>query len=111
VQGDAAVDQIVEAIEYFNNESEKYDALILIRGGGSLEDLQVFQTEPVVRAVFASTIPTLVAIGHEDDVSLAELAADVRAATPTDAARLLVPDKNEFLEEISSVSIYSLRIG
>ncbi|MEI8072499.1 MAG: exodeoxyribonuclease VII large subunit [Candidatus Saccharibacteria bacterium] len=105
VQGEAAIDQIVEAVEYFNKQPDDYDALVIIRGGGSLEDLQVFQAEPIVRSIFASTIPTMVAIGHEDDVSLAELAADIRAATPTDAARRLVPDKKEFLDDITSSTL------
>ena len=105
VQGEAAVDQIVEAVEYFNKQPDDFDALVIIRGGGSLEDLQVFQAEPIVRSIFASTIPTMVAIGHEDDVSLAELAADIRAATPTDAARRLVPDKKEFLDDITSSTL------
>ena len=105
VQGEAAIDQIVAAVEYFNKQPDDYDALVIIRGGGSLEDLQVFQAEPIVRSIFASTIPTMVAIGHEDDVSLAELAADIRAATPTDAARRLVPDKKEFLDDITSSTL------
>lgn len=100
VQGEAAPTQVVEAIEYFNSNADNYDVLVIIRGGGSAEDLQAFQTEPVARAVFGSKIPTLVAIGHEDDISLAELSADVRAATPTDAARLIVPDKTVFLQSI-----------
>lgn len=100
VQGEAAPAQVVEAIEYFNSNADNYDVLVIIRGGGSAEDLQAFQTEPVARAVFGSKIPTLVAIGHEDDISLAELSADVRAATPTDAARLIVPDKTVFLQSI-----------
>ncbi len=65
----------------------------MIRGGGSLEDLAAFNDERVVRAVAASKIPMLVAIGHEIDVSLAELAADMRASTPTNAASLVVPNK------------------
>ncbi len=103
VQGDAAPDQIVNAIQYFNNSNTKYDALVIIRGGGSAEDLQAFATESVTRAVYGSKIPTIVGIGHEDDVSLAELAADVRAATPTDAARLLVLDKKEMIVKVSSI--------
>lgn len=98
VQGESAPDQIVRAIEYCN--TREYDVIVIIRGGGSSEDLQAFQTEPVVRAIYASTHPTLVAIGHEDDVCLAELVADKRCATPTDAARQLVPDKNDALRHI-----------
>ena len=67
------------------------DVLVLIRGGGSADDLQAFSTEQVVRAVAASRIPTLVAIGHEIDVSLAELAADRRASTPSNAAEMPCP--------------------
>jgi exodeoxyribonuclease VII large subunit len=101
VQGPSAPLQIAEAIDYLN-ELKGYDALVIIRGGGSAEDLQAFNTEEVVRAVYGSRIPTLVAIGHEDDVSLAELAADIRGATPTDAARRLVPDKLELISKIKS---------
>jgi len=101
VQGPSAPLQIAEAVEYIN-ELKDYDALVIIRGGGSAEDLQAFNTEEVVRAVYGSRVPTLVAIGHEDDVSLAELAADIRGATPTDAARRLVPDKLELLSKIKS---------
>lgn len=97
VQGVEAPAQIVRAIDYFNQRAEQYDVLVVIRGGGSAEDLQAFNDEAVVRAVFASKIPSLVGIGHEDDVSLAELASDVRAATPTDAARRVVPDKVDML--------------
>ncbi len=102
VQGGNAPEQIAEAIEYVNTQKNKYDVLVLIRGGGSAEDLQAFNSEEVVRAVYGSQVPTLVAIGHEDDVSLAELVADVRGATPTDAARRLVPDKTELLSRIEA---------
>ncbi len=104
VQGALAPTQIVEAIGYANTVSDEYDALVIIRGGGSAEDLQAFNSEEVVRAVYGSTIATIVAIGHEDDVSLAELAADVRAATPTDAARRLVPDRSEIQTRVSGYS-------
>lgn len=99
VQGANAHSQISEAIEYGNIHKKNYDAMVIIRGGGSLEDLQAFNHEEVVRAVYASSIPSIVGIGHEDDVSLAELAADVRAATPTDAARRLVPDSGEVINK------------
>jgi exodeoxyribonuclease VII large subunit len=93
VQGEVAPGQIVEAIERFNAASVPPDVVVLIRGGGSPEDLAAFSTEQVTRAVAASRVPTLVAIGHEIDVSLAELAADKRASTPSNAAELLVPDR------------------
>jgi len=95
VQGESAPAQIVNAIEHFNKTGEQIDVLILIRGGGSTDDLQAFSTEQVTRAVAGSRVPTLVAIGHERDISLSELAADQRASTPSNAAELLVPDKRE----------------
>jgi exodeoxyribonuclease VII large subunit len=100
VQGEAALQQIVGAINYFNQAAEQPDVLVLIRGGGSADDLQVFSTEQVTRAVAASRIPTLIAIGHEIDVSLAELAADQHASTPSNAAELLVPDRREVLSRL-----------
>jgi exodeoxyribonuclease VII large subunit len=93
VQGEQAPAQIVRAIEYFNAHAQPPEVLVLTRGGGSAEDLAAFSTEQVTRAVAASRIPTVVAIGHEVDLSLAELAADQRASTPSNAAELLVPDK------------------
>ncbi|HSX02114.1 MAG TPA: exodeoxyribonuclease VII large subunit [Candidatus Saccharimonadia bacterium] len=95
VQGQTAADQIVAALEYFNGAAEPADVIALIRGGGSLEDLAAFSTEPVARAVAASRTPIIVGVGHEIDTSLADYTADVRAATPTDAARLIVPDRSE----------------
>lgn len=100
VQGDAALQQIAEAIGYFNQSAEQPEVLVLIRGGGSADDLQVFSTEQVTRAVAGSRIATLVAVGHEIDVSLAELAADQRASTPSNAAELLVPDRREILDRL-----------
>ncbi|MHB1865093.1 MAG: exodeoxyribonuclease VII large subunit [Candidatus Saccharimonadales bacterium] len=100
VQGEAAINQIVSAISYFNRYSEIYEVLVLIRGGGSPEDLAVFNTEEVTRAVATSKAPTLVAVGHEIDISLAELAADKRASTPSHAAELLVPDKRAVLNNL-----------
>lgn len=102
VQGDAAPAQLVAAIEQCNQMSTPPEALVVTRGGGSTADLQAFSTEQVTRAVAASRIPTLVAIGHEVDLSLAELAADVRASTPSNAAELLVPDRKVFLREIAN---------
>lgn len=97
VQGEPAGPQIIKAIERFNAAAQPPDVLVITRGGGSADDLAAFSTEPVVRAVAASRIPTLVAIGHEIDTSLAELAADRRASTPSNAAEILVPDRHEIL--------------
>src|SRR6185312_13710155 len=100
VQGEAAPPQIIAALEQFNVQAEPPDLLVLIRGGGSAEDLAAFSTEPVTRAVAASRVPTLAAIGHEVDLSLAELAADKRASTPSNAAELLVPDRRHVLAQL-----------
>lgn len=94
VQGAGASDEIVEAIHSFNQHSN-VEVLVIIRGGGSADDLVAFQQEHMVRAVAESRIPTLIAIGHERDISLVELVADVRASTPSNAAELLVPSKAE----------------
>jgi exodeoxyribonuclease VII large subunit len=103
VQGEIAPAQIAAAIERCNQMAEPPDVLVVTRGGGGAEDLQAFSTEQVTRAVAASRIPTLVAIGHEVDISLAELAADQRASTPSNAAELLVPDRKAILAQIPSL--------
>lgn len=100
VQGEVAPEQITKAIELFNEHSNMPEILVLIRGGGSAEDLAAFNTEQVTRAVAGSRIPTLVAIGHEIDISLAELAADRRASTPSNAAELIVPDKKHVIKSL-----------
>ena len=102
VQGEPAPAQIVGALEQFNAAAETPDVIVVTRGGGSAEDLQAFSTEQVTRAVAASRIPTIVAIGHEVDVSLAELAADRRASTPSNAAELLVPDRAAELKRLET---------
>ena len=102
VQGLGAVGQMVKAIEYYNTH-EPVNVLILTRGGGSLEDLQAFNDERLVRAVFASKIPIIVGVGHERDITLAELAADMRASTPTNAAELVVPHRREIIHQIEGL--------
>jgi exodeoxyribonuclease VII large subunit len=102
VQGEVAPKQIVAALTTFNQLADPPEVLVLTRGGGSAEDLWAFSSEAVTRAVAASRIPTLVAIGHEVDISLAELAADQRASTPSNAAELLVPDKRDVLAGIKT---------
>ncbi len=98
VQGVHAPGQIVRAIEYFNQAGEPVDVLVIVRGGGDADDLAAFNDEALVRAVAGSRIPTLVGVGHEIDTTLTDLAADVRAATPSNAAQILVPDKRELIE-------------
>ncbi len=110
VQGEAAVEQIIGAITGFNQQPDPPDVIVITRGGGSAEDLQAFSTEQVTRAVAASRVPTIVAIGHEVDISLAELAADQRASTPSNAAELLVPDRKAVLREVRSEKERLLRM-
>ncbi|MGE5327874.1 MAG: exodeoxyribonuclease VII large subunit [Thiobacillus sp.] len=95
VQGVGSADQIIRAIEYFNQQETPPEVIVIIRGGGSADDLSTFNDEMLVRAIAGSRVPTLVGVGHEIDVSLADLVADVRAATPSNAAQILVPDKHE----------------
>ncbi len=100
VQGEPAPDQIIRAVRYFNSLEEVPEVLIIIRGGGSAEDLSAFNDEPLARAIAESRIPTLVGVGHEVDHTLADMVADVRAATPTNAAQILVPDRQEILRSV-----------
>ncbi len=92
VQGKNAPDELVNALHYFN-EHHPVDVIIFGRGGGSLEDLQAFNSERVARAIFSSRIPIVSGIGHEHNTSIADLVADVRAATPSNAAEIVVPDR------------------
>lgn len=102
VQGMEAPRQIVRALDHFNQMAEPVDVIAIIRGGGSADDLSAFNDEPLVRAIAASRIPTIVGVGHEIDTSLSDMAADVRAATPSNAAQLLVPDKQEVARQVQS---------
>jgi exodeoxyribonuclease VII large subunit len=100
VQGETAPDQIIKALNYFNERETLPEVIVIIRGGGSADDLAAFNDEQLVRAIASSRAPTLVGVGHEVDVTLADYAADVRAATPSNAAQLLVPDKEEVLRGV-----------
>ncbi|MBR3176179.1 exodeoxyribonuclease VII large subunit [Candidatus Saccharibacteria bacterium] len=94
VQGLDAPDQIIRALNYFNEKSEM-QVIAILRGGGSADDLSCFNDEKLVRIIAASKIPVITGIGHEVDESLADLAADVRASTPSNAAEILTRDKKE----------------
>lgn len=102
VQGEKAPDQIIRAIKHFNEQEKLPEVLVIIRGGGSKDDLAAFNDELLVREIAASRIPTLVGVGHETDESLADLAADVRAVTPSNAAQILVPDREEIKRDLRS---------
>ncbi|MFG6114387.1 exodeoxyribonuclease VII large subunit [Halobacillus sp. MO56] len=100
VQGERAKDSIVKAIEYANRVGN-FDVLIVGRGGGSIEDLWSFNEETVARAIAASKIPVISAVGHETDYTISDFVADVRAATPTGAAELAVPSQIELNQRIT----------
>ncbi|MFH0869747.1 MAG: exodeoxyribonuclease VII large subunit [archaeon] len=99
VQGVGAAEAIVKSIELLN-KIEDIDVIILGRGGGSLEDLWCFNEEIVARAIFKSKIPLISAVGHETDFTISDFVADFRAPTPSTAAEIAVPDKNELLREV-----------
>jgi exodeoxyribonuclease VII large subunit len=114
VQGSDAPDQMIRALKYFNSRPELPEVIVIIRGGGSADDLSAFNDELLVREIAASRAPTLVGVGHETDVSLSDLAADVRAATPSNAAQLVVPDRQEIVrrsrQHVRSLSVRLLQL-
>jgi len=104
VQGAEAPPEIVGAIQYAN-EHNIADLIITGRGGGSIEDLWAFNDESVARAIFASKIPVISAVGHEPDVTIADFVADLRAATPSNAAELAVPDISDLRDALGAMEI------
>ncbi len=101
VQGTGAAKQIVAALQMLSRD-QAVEVIILTRGGGSLEDLQAFNSEEVARAIFASRAPVVVGVGHERDVTVADSVADARASTPSNAAELVVPDRREILFQLET---------
>ena len=99
VQGEGAAEEIVSGIRLLN-QIDTIDVIIVARGGGSLEDLWAFNEEKVVRAIFASKKPIISGVGHEVDITLSDLVADVRAPTPTAAAEMVIPKKSDLLDLI-----------
>lgn len=104
VQGLSATEQIIRALKYFNERGD-VDVIAILRGGGSADDLAVFNDEQLVRAVAASRIPTIAGIGHEVDESLVDLAADIRASTPSNAAERLTPDRQATISQVRSTKV------
>jgi exodeoxyribonuclease VII large subunit len=106
VQGEGAAAEVAEAIGTLNRISEAgtvIDVLIVGRGGGSLEDLWTFNEECVAQAIFQSRIPVIAGIGHEDDLTIADMVADVRALTPSEAAEKVVPDRAAVLDWLAGL--------
>jgi exodeoxyribonuclease VII large subunit len=101
VQGEGAAQEIAAALGFLNRLAPRLlDVIILGRGGGSLEDLWAFNEEPVAQAIYESRVPVVTGVGHEDDLSIADLVADCRALTPSEAAERVVPDQAEFLASL-----------
>ena len=101
VQGEGSVEEVVRGIEYFSR-TKWPDLVIVGRGGGSLEDLWTFNEEAVARAIAECAVPVVSAVGHETDVTIADFVADLRAATPSAAAELVVPTREDLLERIAA---------
>ena len=108
VQGAEAPAEIVGAIRYANRY-QVADLIITGRGGGSIEDLWAFNDERVARAIYESQLPVISAVGHEPDVTIADFVADVRAATPSHAAEIAVPDQGELREKLQSAGLHMIR--
>jgi exodeoxyribonuclease VII large subunit len=106
VQGEYAAGEVVAAIERVQRDAGRLgiDAMIVTRGGGSLEDLWAFNERAVAAAIHASAVPVVAAIGHESDTTIAELVADLRASTPTQAAMRLVPDRAELAQQVDHLA-------
>lgn len=106
VQGAEAVENIVEAFSYFNEHQKELglDSIALIRGGGSMEDLAAFNTREVAYAIFGSAVPVVSGVGHEQDETIADYVADVRASTPSNAAELLVPQRDDVARHIDAMA-------
>ena len=100
VQGMDAPDQIIKALKYFNERGD-VQVIAILRGGGSADDLACFNDEMLVREIATSRIPVITGIGHEVDESLADLAADIRASTPSNAAEMLTPDREDMKRSVT----------
>ena len=110
VQGDAAPSELIAALAAATRRNE-CDVLIMSRGGGSLEDLMAFNDEPLARAIADCPIPIVSAVGHEVDFTIADFVADVRAPTPSGAAEIVVPDREDWMRALNSLANRIIRLG
>ena len=106
VQGTGSLESVIDALKEANKSEYNLDVIVLARGGGSIEDLWTFNEEALARELFKSKIPTVSAIGHETDYTICDFVADRRAATPSAAAEIILPDKNQLLERITQIDYY-----
>lgn len=106
VQGTGSVDSVCRAINEANKPGYELDIIVVARGGGSIEDLWTFNEEKIAREVFNSRVPVVSAIGHEPDFTICDFVADLRAPTPSAAAELIFPEKQELLERINQIDYY-----
>lgn len=106
VQGSGSLESVIKALTEANKPEYDTDVIVLARGGGSIEDLWTFNEEELARAVYKSKIPTVSAIGHDTDYTICDYVADRRAATPSAAAEIILPDKNQLLERIAQIDYY-----
>jgi exodeoxyribonuclease VII large subunit len=106
VQGAGSADSVCRAIRQANKEEYNLDIIVVARGGGSMEDLWTFNEEKVAREVFNSRVPIVSAIGHEPDFTICDFVADLRAPTPSAAAELIFPERQELLERINQIDYY-----
>lgn len=106
VQGSEAVQNIVDAFSYFNAHQKELglDCIVLIRGGGSMEDLAAFNSREVAYAIFGSAVPVVSGVGHEQDETIADYVADLRASTPSNAAELIVPQRDDVIRHVDSMA-------
>lgn len=104
VQGESSIPEIEKALQLLNDRKAS-DVIILARGGGSLEDMMAFNSERIARAIFASQIPVVSAVGHETDFTISDFVADLRAPTPSAAAELVIPSKDELLRRCSELKL------
>ena len=114
VQGESSATEICNALDYFenykNNNFDKPQVIIIARGGGSLEDLMPFNEEKLVRKIFSCSIPIVSAVGHETDITLCDFVSDLRAPTPSAAAEIIVPERNEILIRFDQKILYLKKI-